>query len=269
MTASSRVPSPVAVRLLPPQCGAAPLVPADADVFLQRIDTLRFEPPTVGEALRDDLLALPRALFGRRYHGRQRGLTRFQTRRWCREVAPHLSAAERAAFADYAEACRRWCREMRRSTERGERAWDWRMTSARNVQPNAAEQQLEQALVTAGLPVDGQVGVSRHREGGRRRGGWYGNWWLDYAHRDRAYLLKIDIELDGWHHRQPDRAQRDAVRNECLQGRGWYVCRVPGMVISRQQQDQAILPLLECVRTHRLAVLTARSHVRLIRRLLR
>jgi hypothetical protein len=76
---------------------------------------------------------------------------------------------------------------------------------------------------------------------------------------DPCVLLKIDIELDGWHHRQADRAERDEVRNQSLQRRGWYVYRIPGGVIARRQEECAIAALMVVVRNHHHAVTIARS----------
>jgi hypothetical protein len=116
-------------------------------------------------------------------------------------------------------ACRAWYGRLVACATTQAGSWDWRMTPACHAKVNDAEVRLGAALHGAGLAVEAQVGVSPR--GGRRRGGWYANWWLDYAHRDPSVLLKIDIELDGWHHRQADRTERDEVRNQTLQRRGW------------------------------------------------
>ena len=68
------------------------------------------------------------------------------------------------------------------------------------------------------------MGVAQERGG--RRGGWYGSFWLDCAHRDPTYLLRIDIDLDGKHHDWRERMARDAERNRSLMERGWYVVRI-------------------------------------------
>lgn len=50
---------------------------------------------------------------------------------------------------------------------------------------------------------------------------------LDLAVRDLKTLLLLDVEFDGsWPHRH--RTESDALREQCLTGRGWYVARIEG-----------------------------------------
>lgn len=44
---------------------------------------------------------------------------------------------------------------------------------------------------------------------------------LDFAHLEK----KIDVEIDGSSHRRHDRKERDAIRDEYFQSRGWTVMR--------------------------------------------
>lgn len=58
------------------------------------------------------------------------------------------------------------------------------------------------------LPCEQQYRVGRYR--------------LDFAWP----ALRIALEADGWHHRSPDMAARDAARDAWLRARGWLVLRV-------------------------------------------
>lgn len=145
---------------------------------------------------------------------------------------------------------------------------DWTATSARRVDLNPYEQDLGRRFTALGLPVQAQVGVSK--SGGRRRGGWFGAYWLDWAHRDRDYLLRLDIEMDGKSLQRPDMIERDERRNETVRRRGWYVLRVTSMAARNENAMQAIMGVAsERVRWHRQAAVLARSDVRLLSRLVR
>jgi len=143
---------------------------------------------------------------------------------------------------------------------------DWDMTSARGVWPNPAEQRLADALAGAGLPVQAQVGVSKY--GGRRRGGWFASYWLDCAHRDVRYGLRLDIELDGRAHLYGDRPTRDARRDALVRQRGWYIVRLPGSVLYTAGFAQAVGAVAALADQHRRAVVLARSDVGQIMRAL-
>lgn len=250
-----------------PACGGAPTPPVGLEAALQLPFALRAQPPTIGEALRDDLRALPRAIFRRPYRARYRGLSRPQTRRWAAYVAEHLGSAEQAALVAYAQECRAWAKRLARQTKRKGAAADWTATPARNVALNSYEHRLGEAFTALGLPVQAQVGVSK--TGGPRRGGWFRAYWLDWAHRDPDYLLRLDIEMDGKDHRRQDRAVRDTQRNDLLCQRGWYVLRVTSAAARRETAMQEIMAVaVERVRLHRQAIVLARSDVRLLTRLL-
>lgn len=49
-----------------------------------------------------------------------------------------------------------------------------------------------------------------------------GRYRLDFAFP----ALQIAIEIDGWHHRSPEGAARDAERDSWLRSQGWIVLRV-------------------------------------------
>lgn len=49
---------------------------------------------------------------------------------------------------------------------------------------------------------------------------------LDFAWPE----LGVALEVDGWHHGEPARAARDAVRDRWLRQRGWLVLRVHEVV---------------------------------------
>lgn len=250
-----------------PTCGGVPTPPAGVDAALQLLFAVRPQPPTIREALRDDLAALPRALVRRAYRDRSRGLSRPQTRRWAAQAAAILNPTERAAVVVYARACRAWLNSVAQTTQRRGASYDWTATAARNVAPNNYERALGAQFAALGLPVEAQVGVAK--QGGRRRGGWFGAYWLDWAHRDRDYLLRLDIEMDGQHHQRAERMARDAERNACVQRRGWYVLRVTSAAARRPDAMQTILATVaERARWHRQAVVLARSEVRLLARLL-
>src|SRR5690242_6910147 len=117
MITSSPRPVLTAPCLLPPSCGFPPVAPAALAPHLQRLYALRVAPPTIRQALRDDVLALPRALLGRPYTGRHRGLSRPQTRRWGTEIAGALTPAQRGETITYARACQEWYRALAQQTE--------------------------------------------------------------------------------------------------------------------------------------------------------
>ncbi len=97
--------------------------------------------------------------------------------------------------------------------------------------------------------------ISSQDNGGRRRGGWFASYWLDCAHRDVRYGLRLDIELDGRAHLYGDRPTRDAL----LRQRGWYIVRLPGTVLHTAEFDQAVGAVAALADQHRRAVVLARS----------
>lgn len=234
--------STLSPRLLPPPCGFPPECRPEWARVLDLIATADLGQPTFWERL------------GRLFT-RKRGLTTSQLRQIHHILRIQCRPAEQQSFFTYAAACRAWYAALEHVVASSAAGWDWRMMPAQHAPINAAEQALGDALKRAGLAADAQLGVSSR--GGPRRGGWMGNWWLDFAHRDPDYLLKIDIELDGRHHRYADRAERDERRNETLQARGWYVYRIPGLLITQRREDAAVAELLQTVHDHHRAVVAA------------
>ena len=227
--------------LLPPDCGLPPIGRPEWTAFWHRLAAIDPGRPPLWERLTRALLL-------------RTGPTPSQRRRWEQATAGLTAPTDLHAFFGYVAACRVWYGHLVACTTTRAAEWDWHMTLARTAQVNDAEQQLGSALLRGGLAVQAQLGVSSR---GGRGGGWFDNYWLDYAYRDHAHLLKIDVELDGWHHQRADRAERDEVRNERLRLRGWYVYRVPGSVVARRQQEQAVAELMKTVRAHRHAAMVA------------
>jgi hypothetical protein len=203
-----------------------------------------------------------RAMFGPNTPGfaraRAQGLSAEELDTWCAAACAELDESGRQMLLDYALSCRAWEQVLNGTIGSGRADPDWDMTSARQVRPSAPEARLAARLEQAGLPVQAQVGVSQM--GGRRRGGWFRAYWLDCAHRDIAFLLRMDIELDGAHHRTPERQRRDELRNELLKVRGWYVLRFDGRLLRADQElQQAVQTTVKIARRHRRAVLLART----------
>jgi hypothetical protein len=118
-------------------------------------------------------------------------------RRWVGEQGRGLGEADRAALLQYAAECATWEESFYAARSRWGDPRDYTTRPAANVRLNPYEHRLGAALAAAGLPVEAQAGVSK--DGGSRRGGWFGSYWLDFAHRDRAHMLLLDVELDGRH----------------------------------------------------------------------
>jgi very-short-patch-repair endonuclease len=49
-----------------------------------------------------------------------------------------------------------------------------------------------------------------------------GRYRIDFAWTD----VKVALEVDGWHHRSPEGAARDSIRDSELRAAGWIVLRV-------------------------------------------
>lgn len=49
-----------------------------------------------------------------------------------------------------------------------------------------------------------------------------GKYRLDFAWPDK----QVALEADGWHHRSPEGASKDALRDAWLRSRGWLVLRI-------------------------------------------
>lgn len=63
-----------------------------------------------------------------------------------------------------------------------------------------------------------------------------GRYRLDFAWPD----LKIALEIDGWHHRSPEGAQRDARRDAKLRADGWLTFRVDDQVGLTAMKEQIV-----------------------------
>lgn len=227
---------------------------------LQHLDTLLGTDPRRGVAA--SFASELRALLGPSAPGfaraRALGLMPEEIAAWCADIRADLDETGRRAVLDYALCCRIWAQVLDGTIGSGSADPDWDMASARRVQPSAPEARLAFALERAGLPVQAQVGVSRL--GGRRRGGWFRAFWLDCAHRDIGFLLRMDIELDGATHRTPHRRERDALRNHLLQMRGWYILRFDARVLRADADLQrAVRTVAAIARRHRRAVVLGRT----------
>lgn len=188
---------------------------------------------------------------------RAEGLTAGEASRWAEAAHSILAPEERSALDCYVAECRHW--EQRLDENIGSMAADpdWDMGSALRVPPSAPEAFLAESIEDLGIPMQAQVGVSRY--GGRRQGGWFRAFWLDCAHRDVAFLLRLDVELDGATHRIIEGAARDEVRNTLLQARGWYILRVDSRNLGREQHYRAREDIDKLVRRHRRAIVLART----------
>jgi len=91
---------------------------------------------------------------------------------------------------------------------------------------------------------------------------------LDCAHRDVAYRLRLDIELDGATHYHRERQAKDQHRNQALQERGWYIVRLSGRIIGQRNHHLALERVVDLVERHRRAVVLARSDLRVLEKVL-
>ena len=185
------------------------------------------------------------------------GLSAVETQHWADRAREALPADAQRQLWTYAGKCRQWEEHLRAIITNDEADADWDMDSADGVELNPFEVELEARFRDAGLAVDAQVGVSRH--GGMRSGGWLGAYWLDLAHRDVPYLLRVDIELDGYHHRWDVHRARDEERNTALRRRGWYILRLDSRAMVSDGPDGAIRQVLAVRSVHRRAIVLARS----------
>ena len=257
--------SPTAgVTILPPVDGAAPHPPVAMQSTFEALTEALAEPLALHERLGRGVGQLGRVaratLSQMPYRQRADGLSPAATERWAKQVTSRLSPLERSALLAYARDCRAWERRLRRRIGSDRADPDWDMTSAPNVAPSAPEAMFAHALEDAGIPVWAQVGVAKEK-GGRRRGGWYGSFWLDCAHRDIGYLLRIDLELDGHHHQLAERKVRDAERNAILAQRGWYVVRLSASALGGEGQRRMVGEVVALAARHRHAIVVARSHL--------
>jgi hypothetical protein len=130
------------------------------------------------------------------------------------------------------------------------------------VDPGSAEVTLARSLTGFGIPVQARAGVAE--DGVRRRwGDRYGALCLRWAHRDRAYLLRLAIDLDGQYlHLHGAKPEYDRGRNEILADRGWYVAHLSG----QEYQWLALEPLVALVEQHRRAIVLARADLPALKR---
>lgn len=178
-------------------------------------------------------------------------------REWVRHYAPSLAPEDRAVLSRHVIECERWAKSLRATLCDEGDPRDYTTATARNRQHNPYEEKLARIFANVGLPLEAEVGVSR--DGGSRRGGWYGSYWLDLAHRDASHNLLLDIEMDGRRHRAADRVERDEVRNERLCRRGWYVLRVPSRVLHQPTVASGVAArTVEEMRRHRQVMVMAR-----------
>ena len=196
-----------------------------------------------------DLLDLTRA--------RAEGLIASELDEWALNARAALPYEACCTLLEYAEACRTWERALDTTIGSGLVDPDWDMASARGVAPHAQEAQLGHRLEERGVEVQSQVGVSQ--VGGARSGGWFAAYWLDCAHRDVGFLLKIDIELDGMAHRQEERHERDALRDALLAERGWYIVRIEYASARPDGYQRACTAIAALARRHRRAIMLGRT----------
>lgn len=104
---------------------------------------------------------------------------------------------------------------MRRVVE--EKGWE----SGTNLE-NLAARRLDQAGFRPRVHVDQQHRVGRYR--------------LDFAWPE----LQIALEIDGWHHRSPEGAARDAERDSWLRSKGWLVLRVDDRYGEHSFEEQLV-----------------------------
>lgn len=88
-------------------------------------------------------------------------------------------------------------------------------------------------LSTSGRSTDPRACVQQHRVGRYR---------LDFAFP----VLAVALEADGWYHRSPEAAARDAERDRWLRRQGWLVLRINDEPDDNVFQDQ-ILRVVEVV----------------------
>lgn len=63
-----------------------------------------------------------------------------------------------------------------------------------------------------------------------------GRYRLDFAWPD----IQVALEIDGWHHRSPEGAAKDAGRDSALRGAGWLVLRVDDRAGRDAMSDQLV-----------------------------
>jgi hypothetical protein len=154
--------------------------------------------------------------------------------------------------------CSYWEHALCEAIEWGEADWE-EGESPRYIHPSEAELTVADHLRAAGIPVQTHASVAQDQVR-RRLGDPYDALWLRWAHRDRSYLLRIAIELDGqYFHRFEAEQEFDQERNKMLADRGWYVAKLSGL--NREEEIRRLvwelLPAL--VTQHRRAIVLARS----------
>lgn len=112
------------------------------------------------------------------------------------------------------------------------------MTAARR----ALAELLEAAGWRTGTDIEDRAAWALHRFGWQARDVHQqhpvGRYRLDFAWPD----LRLGLEIDGWHHRSPAGAAKDATRDSRLRSLGWLIVRVDD-----QQGEQNMLDQLAAV----------------------
>jgi hypothetical protein len=177
---------------------------------------------------------------------------------WADEIRATLSGQQRAQLLEYVERCRYWERALREAIERGEVDWEVEPPSP-FAHPSMDDKAMADSLGAAGIPVGIHVWVAED-EVSRRWGDRYPAIVLRWAHRERAYLLRVAIEIDGQYIHVYNLGQdRDQERNQILADRGWYVAKLSGSIEREERQRLTRERLLALVEQHRRAIVLARS----------
>lgn len=242
------------VTLLAPHGGFPLSPPEGSEAVVRALEVLSRE----REARQRDLLprmarAFLRRLFRRPRAADQRANAVDMAEQEVRRLLATLPDGRRHAVLEYVRTCRTWSARLDSTINSRWSYADWDMTPAPKAKVSEPEQRLAHALEASGIHIQCQVGVAKEA-GGARQGGWYGSYWLDCAYRDRSHLLRIDIELDGKHHYNRERQDKDERRNQVLADRGWYVLRLGGRILGQENQRLAIANLVELISAHRQAI---------------
>jgi hypothetical protein len=189
---------------------------------------------------------------------RAHGLSTSETVRWAQDIRGTLGDAQRAQLLEYVGTCRDWDSALRAAIERSESDWEWE--SVLHVRPNTVDDAMAASLAVVGIPVQRHAKIAEE-EARRWWGGAYDAIWLRWAHRDRAHLLRIAIELDGQYLHIVGGEGRDQKRDQILADRSWYVARLSGSIAQHEIHRLAQERLTALVKQHRRAIVVARSDV--------
>jgi hypothetical protein len=254
------------VTIAPPAAGAAPLPPSELHEVFAPLAVIQADPRAAQDRLRAGFGATRRlavAAFGGRYAPSAHGLSARETARWAQEIRATLSGPQRDQLLEYVHTCREWERALRDAIDRGKA--DWLSDSARYAVPSAAEDAVADILTAVGIPVQGHARVAEE-EVRRRWGDPTKAIWLRWAHRDRAYLLRIAIELDGQYlHLHGEQEENDRERDQILADRGWYVAQLSGSSMPQNLPRPVRERLTALVEQHRRAIVLARADLPALR----